>query len=179
MLPLGTNAPVFELPDTVSGKTVTLSQVKKDKGLVVMFICNHCPYVIHVQDEMVRIAKEFGTEGIGFVAISSNDIVNYPADSPELMREMALKLNFDFPYLYDETQEVAKAFQAECTPDFFVFESAGKLVYRGRMDGSTPGNGVEVTGEDLRKALKDMVTGKVISPDQLPSLGCNIKWKNN
>lgn len=178
MLALGTKAPDFTLPDTVSGEEKSLNNLVGTHGVVIAFICNHCPYVIHVQDEMVRIAKEYQQQGISFIAISSNEIENYPQDAPELMKELALKLDFNFPYLYDESQEVAKAYKAECTPDFFVFDKAQELVYRGRMDGSSPGNGVPNTGEDLRNALNQLLVGDPIEADQKPSMGCNIKWKN-
>lgn len=178
MMPLGTEAPQFSLPDTVSGKTLSFQDVKSAKGTVVMFICNHCPYVILVQEEIVRIANDFEKEGIGFVAISSNDVENYPDDSPELMTEHAKKYEFSFPYLYDESQDIAHAYQAACTPDFYVFDENDKCVYRGRMDSATPGNGVPVTGEDLRATLNNLCKGLPIDTEQYPSLGCNIKWKN-
>ena len=143
-----------------------------------MFICNHCPYVIHVQDEIVKIADEYKDKGIDFVAISSNDVANYPADAPDLMKVRAEELNFSFPYLYDESQEVAKAFQAACTPDFYLFDENQNCVYRGRMDASTPGNGKPVDGGDLRNAMNKLLAGsQVAEGDQLPSMGCNIKWK--
>lgn len=178
MMPLGTLAPTFSLPDTVSGSTKSFTDIKSNKGTVVMFICNHCPYVIHVQEMMVELANEFGAKGIGFVAISSNDVENYPDDAPELMKVHAEKYGFSFPYLYDESQEVAHAYQAACTPDFFVFDGKDQCVYRGRMDGSTPGNGVPVTGEDLKRALNDLLAELPIDTEQHPSMGCNIKWKN-
>ncbi|UXP34024.1 thioredoxin family protein [Reichenbachiella agarivorans] len=177
MMPLGTVAPKFNLPDTVSGKNITLEDLKSEKGTLVMFICNHCPYVIHVQEELVKIAKEYHEKGVAFVAISSNDVNNYPEDAPELMTEHAQKYDFDFPYLYDESQAVAKAYQAACTPDFYLFNSQDKCVYRGRMDSSTPGNGQVVTGEDLRSALNSLIAGLPIDREQHPSMGCNIKWK--
>ena len=177
MMPLGTTAPDFTLLDTISGKDISLSELKPEKGTVVMFLCNHCPYVIHIHPELLKITHEYVDKGISFVAISSNDVENYPDDSPEKMKELADKLNFNFPYLYDESQEVAKAYQAECTPDFFVFDGDSKCVYRGRMDGSSPGNGVPLTGEDLRAALDNLLAGQPINEKQLPSMGCNIKWK--
>ena len=179
MLPLGTTAPAFKLPDSVSGSEISLSDADRAEVTVVMFICNHCPYVIHVQDEIVNIANDFIPKGVRFVAISSNDIEHYPADAPELMKERAENLGFKFPYLYDESQEVAKAYMAACTPDFYVFDKELKCVYRGRMDGSTPGNGVPVTGEDLRAAIQAVLDGAVILADQYPSMGCNIKWKQS
>ena len=177
MLPLGTPAPDFRLPDPVSGEVVGLHALRGALGTVVMFICNHCPYVKHVNPELVRVAAEYTLRGFGFVAISSNDAVRYPQDGPEAMREHALAQRYCFPYLYDETQAVARAYGAACTPDFYLFDAALALVYRGRLDGATPGNGVPVTGADLRGALEAVVAGKLPSTDQRPSLGCNIKWK--
>ena len=177
MLPLGTPAPDFCLPDTVSGKTVCLQDVKTDKGLVVMFICNHCPYVVHVNDEIVRLSREYLKKGIGFVAISANDVENYPDDSPEKMKETAQKLGYPFPYLYDESQDVARAYDAACTPDFYLFDGNLKLVYRGRLDASRPQSDIPVTGEDLRRALGALLEGHPIDERQYPSMGCNIKWK--
>ncbi|MEQ9374371.1 MAG: thioredoxin family protein [Imperialibacter sp.] len=179
MLPLGTKAPDFKLLDTASDKMASLNDVKGDKGTVVMFICNHCPYVIHVLDEVLAIAGEYQSKGISFVAISSNDVVNYPEDSPEQMKIMAREKAFPFPYLYDETQEVAKAYQAACTPDFYVFDADLKCVYRGRLDASTPRNGQQLTGKDLRNALDAVLLDKTVGEEeQLPSMGCNIKWKS-
>ncbi|MEQ8713359.1 MAG: thioredoxin family protein [Cyclobacteriaceae bacterium] len=178
MMPLGTHAPGFELPDTVSGKRLSISDVRSDKATVIMFICNHCPYVIHIQDEMVKLAHEYMTKGIGFVAISSNDVANYPADAPDKMKERATELDFRFPYLYDQTQEVAKAYRAACTPDFYVFDKELSCVYRGRMDDATPGNGKPVTGNDLRSALDAILSDNPIAGEQMPSMGCNIKWKS-
>lgn len=177
MMPLGTRAPSFQLVDVVSGKTRGLSEVKGEKGIVVMFICNHCPYVIHVQRELVKVANEYQKKGVGFVAISSNDVSKYPDDSPEFMRIQAGREEFPFPYLYDETQDVAKAYRAECTPDIFVFDHGLKCVYRGRLDEATPGNDKPVNGKDLRAALQALTTGKSITKEQFPSMGCNIKWK--
>lgn len=178
MMPLGTPAPAFNLPDTISGNNTRFQDIKSDKGVVVMFICNHCPYVIHIQDQIVALAKSFQAKGIGFVAISSNDVENYPEDAPELMKVHAKKYDFTFPYLYDESQEIAKAYQAACTPDFYLFDGKDRCVYRGRMDGSTPGNGVPVTGEDLQAALNNLLEQLPIDTEQHPSMGCNIKWKN-
>jgi thiol-disulfide isomerase/thioredoxin len=174
---LGFSAPQFNLPDVVSGKVVSFHQVAGTKGTLVMFICNHCPYVVHVREQLVHIAKEYIPKGIGFVAISSNDVVNYPADGPDLMRELAIELKFPFPYLYDESQEVAKAYDAACTPDFSLFDADMKCVYRGRLDGSRPGNDIPLSGEDLRKALDAVVDNNKIDWPQMPSMGCNIKWK--
>ncbi|MCR9251521.1 MAG: thioredoxin family protein [bacterium] len=177
MLPLGTVAPDFNLLDTVTDKNIGLKDIEPSKGTVIMFICNHCPYVIHIQDEIASMAKEYSKKGISFVAISSNDVENYPADSPEKMKERAKELDFNFPYLYDETQEVAKAYMAACTPDFYVFDENLKCVYRGRMDEATPGNGKPVNGQDLRTAMDAVINGTSISEEQFPSMGCNIKWK--
>jgi peroxiredoxin len=177
MLPLGTIAPEFTLPDAVSGKALSLSGLRSDKATVVMFICNHCPYVKHVQTELVRLANDYRPRGAAFVAISSNDVQNYPEDAPERMKEVAQRLQYPFPYLYDETQEVAKAYRAACTPDFYVFDGGLKCVYRGQLDDSRPGNGIPVSGRDLRAALDAVLAGQRVSPDQQPSVGCNIKWK--
>jgi thiol-disulfide isomerase/thioredoxin len=177
MLPLGTKAPAFSLPDTVSGKTLSLDDVKGPKGTVVMFICNHCPYVKHVNPELVRVARDYGKRGVGFVAISSNDVQNYPQDAPGEMKQVARENSYPFPYLYDESQDVAKRYQAACTPDFFVFDGRQHLVYRGRLDESTPGNGKPLTGADLREALEAVLNEKPVNRDQFPSMGCNIKWK--
>ena len=177
MVPLGTQAPDFNLIDTVSGKSLRLLDLKSKTATVIMFICNHCPFVIHIIDELVKTAKYYHDKDINFIAISSNDIENYPDDSPELMTAFAQKHNFNFPYLYDEEQEVAKAYDAACTPDFYVFDHLLHLVYRGQFDGATPGNDIPVTGESLNHALDNILAGKKISDLQKPSLGCNIKWK--
>lgn len=177
MLPLGTQAPAFSLPDTISGTTISLDDVATDKGTVVMFLCNHCPYVIHVNEEVVRLVDDYRAKGIGFVAISSNDVVNYPQDSPEKMTEHARAVGYNFPYLYDESQDVAKAYDAACTPDFYVFDGNRNLYYRGRLDGSRPGNQEALTGADLRHALDEMLADHAAPAKQYPSAGCNIKWK--
>lgn len=177
MLPLGTVAPNFKLLDAVSGNILGLSELKSDKATVIMFICNHCPYVIHVQEQIVNIAHTYQKKGISFIAISSNDIENYPEDAPEKMRLEAIKADYPFPYLYDETQQVAKDYLAACTPDFYVFDGEMKCVYRGRMDESTPGNRRPNTGIDLRSSLDNILSGGKISEEQFPSVGCNIKWK--
>ncbi len=177
MLPLGSEAPPFALPDTVSGKTIRIEDIASEKATVVMFICNHCPYVIHVNDEIVRVANDYIAKGIAFVAISSNDVVNYPQDGPEEMKKQAQKLKYPFPYLYDESQNVARAFDAACTPDFYVFDKDLKLVYRGRIDDSRPGNNLPLTGKDLRTALDAVISGQAVAEKQYPSGGCNIKWK--
>lgn len=177
MLPLGTKAPFFELQDTISDKLVNIEQIKGEKGTVIMFICNHCPFVIHVNEEIVKVANAYAEKGIGFVAISSNDVENYPQDSPVKMKAHAKENHYPFPYLYDETQDIAKAYDAACTPDFYVFDKDLKLVYRGQLDSSRPENGIPVTGEDLRHALNCLVSGRENTQLQKPSIGCNIKWK--
>ena len=177
MLPLGTSAPDFNLPDTVSDKNVSLADVAGKNATLVMFLCNHCPYVIHVNPEIVRITKDYADKGIGFVGISSNDVVNYPADSPDKMKIHAAEVGYTFPYLYDETQEIAKAYDAACTPDFYVFDKDRKLAYRGRLDFSRPGNSNPLDGADLRSALDAVLSGNSVSEMQYPSAGCNIKWK--
>lgn len=177
MLPLGTKAPNFNLLDTVSNKQLTLKELKGNLGTVVMFICNHCPFVIHVNSELVKIADDYSKKGVSFIAISSNDAENYPQDGPGEMKIHAKKVNYPFPYLYDETQEVAKAYDAACTPDLYLFDNNLELVYRGQLDDSRPGNGIPLTGKDLRQALDCLQEGKEISSTQKPSIGCNIKWK--
>jgi peroxiredoxin len=177
MMALGTQAPYFQLFDTLSSDLVSLQQTKGEKGTVVMFICNHCPYVQHVMKTVVDIALDFKTKGIGFVAISSNDVENYPLDHPDIMKVVGLMCRFPFPYLYDETQAVAKAYDAACTPDFFVFDNDLRLAYRGRLDGSRPNSDIECDGNELKNALDALVQGTNIEPRQLPSIGCNIKWK--
>jgi len=176
MLPLGTKAPEFSLMDTVSDKTLNLQTIKGEKGTVIMFICNHCPFVIHVNPEISRLGTAYQEKGIGFVAISSNDVENYPQDAPHLMKQVAREQLYTFPYLYDETQEVAKTYQAACTPDFYLFDGNLELVYRGQLDDSRPGNGIPLTGSDLRHAMDSLLNGEVIDPNQKPSIGCNIKW---
>lgn len=178
MMPLGKKAPDFDLPDTVSGKSVSLADVAGDKATVVMFICNHCPFVLHVKQELTAVAERYTSQGIGFVAISSNDVSAHPDDSPEKMQEFAAENGFPFPYLYDESQAVAKAYDAACTPDFFVFDETLKCAYRGQLDGSRPGNDEPVTGSDLRASLDSILEGDMIPEEaQTPSQGCNIKWK--
>jgi peroxiredoxin len=179
MVPLGTKAPYFSLPDTVSGEVKDLDAVKGNKGTVIMFICNHCPFVKHVNKQLSLLAKEYHKKGIGFAAISSNDIVNYPQDAPHLMKENAAKENYPFPYLYDATQEVARAYDAACTPDFYLFDGDTCLVYRGQLDDSRPGNGLPVTGADLREAMNCLLASRPLPQDQKPSIGCNIKWRDN
>jgi thiol-disulfide isomerase/thioredoxin len=177
-IPLGFKAPEFLLPDAVSGQAMSYSDIRGEKGTLVMFICNHCPFVIHVQEQLIAIANDYRERGIGFVAISSNDVENYPQDRPELMKELALEEGFPFPYLYDETQEVAKAYDAACTPDFDLFDANDICVYRGRLDESRPGNDAALTGEDMRAAIDTVIAGKEIEGVQYPSMGCNIKWKS-
>ena len=177
MIPLGTKAPNFELPDTISNSNLNLETLKGKKGTVIMFICNHCPFVIHINAEIVSIANTYAKKEISFIAISSNDAVNYPQDSPENMKLHAKQENYPFPYLYDETQNIAKAYDAACTPDFYAFDNNLKLVYRGQLDNSRPGNGLPVTGKDLKHALDCLIAGKEDTSLQKPSIGCNIKWK--
>jgi peroxiredoxin len=177
MLELGTQAPHFSLQDVRDGKTHTMESLARAKGLLVMFICEHCPFVKHVEQQLARIGADYLQSGVGMAAISSNDAVNYPDDAPPNLARQAQRLGFTFPYLYDESQGVARAYDAQCTPDFFLFDSNGKLVYRGQLDGSRPGNGIPVTGRDLRAALDALIAGHSISTDQYPSIGCNIKWK--
>jgi peroxiredoxin len=176
MLPLGTRAPDFALPN-VDGRTVTLADSAGPKGTLVMFICNHCPFVKHVADQLAALGSEYLPRGIGVVAISSNDVSSHPADSPEQMVHEAEDRGYVFPYLYDETQEVAHAYHAACTPDFFLFDGDRKLAYRGQLDASRPGNDVPVTGADLRAAIDALLAGHPVPTEQRPSLGCNIKWK--
>ena len=177
MLPLGTPAPSFALRDTVTGRTVTLEELAGSSALLIAFVCNHCPFVKHILDGFVTFARDFGTRGLAVIAISSNDAVRYPADAPEEMARIATLKRFTFPYLFDETQGVAKAYRAACTPDFFVYDSSRKLIYRGQMDASRPGNGKPNDGADLREALDAVLTGKLPHEQQIPSMGCNIKWK--
>lgn len=177
MLPLGTTAPHFQLLDVVSGEMKSLEQLKSPKGTIIMFICNHCPYVKHILPTLVALVNEYKKKGIATIAISSNDVKNYPEDSPEKMNQLVTELGHPFVYLYDETQEVAKAYQAACTPDFYLFDGELKCVYRGRFDGSTPKNDQPVTGADLRKALDALLSNQGIIEEQFPSIGCNIKWK--
>jgi peroxiredoxin len=177
MLALGTNAPDFALPDAVTGKTVSRDEFRGKKALLVMFICTHCPYVKHVNEGLAALGKDYASKPIGIVAISSNDIETHPADSPAGLKRQAETFGFQFPYLYDESQDVAHAYKAACTPDFFLFDGDFKLLYRGQFDSSRPGNGVPVTGEDLREAMDLVLAGKPIPADQRASIGCNIKWK--
>jgi peroxiredoxin len=176
MLALGTPAPEFQLPDT-NGKTVALTDFKASPALVVMFICNHCPYVKHLRGALAEFGRECAAKGVAVVAISANDAVNYPADSPARMAEEARAAGYPFPYLHDESQKVAKAYRAACTPDFFLFDRGRRLVYRGQFDASRPGNGIPITGKDLRAAVEAVLKGVPPNLNQVPSMGCNIKWK--
>lgn len=178
MLPIGTKAPQFSLTDVVSGNTVSFSDFE-GKTLLVMFICRHCPYVKHVQNHLAQLGKDYKDKDIGIVAISSNDIEAYPEDEPDSLKEQAQELNFTFPYLYDESQDVAKAYTAVCTPDLFLFGKDRRLVYRGQLDDSRPDNGIPVTGKDLRAAIDAILNNQQIDSNQKPSMGCSIKWKEN
>lgn len=177
MLPLGTIAPSFSLPDVVSGKMLSLDDIASDVATVVMFLCNHCPYVKHVNAGLVEIASDYMPRGVSFVGISSNDVVAYPDDSPENMRRLALDVGYPFPYLYDESQNVARAYQAACTPDFYLFDADRTLVYRGQFDNSRPSFDIPVTGRDLRDAIDAILEGRAVSGEQIASIGCGIKWK--
>jgi thiol-disulfide isomerase/thioredoxin len=177
MLELGTPAPAFALPDTVSGKTISLDTFAANRGLLVMFVCPHCPFVKHVQAELAAIGRDYARADLGIVAISSNDVAQFPEDGPDGLRQQARDLGFEFPYCYDESQDVARAYQAACTPDFFLFDADRKLAYRGQLDDSRPGNSVPLTGADLRAAIDAVLAGKPVAGPQKPSIGCNIKWK--
>ena len=177
LLELWTKAPDFSLPDVVSGKAISLSTFAGKKALLVMFICRHCPYVVHVREELARLGRDYANKDIGILAISANDAANYPDDAPEKLSAMAKELGFTFPFCYDESQETAKAYTAACTPDLFLFDQDRKLVYRGQLDDARPGNGKPLNGKDLRAAIDAVLAGKPGNPDQKPSVGCNIKWK--
>ena len=177
MLPLGTLAPVFDLWDVVSHANQTYAKLKGSKGTVIVFMCNHCPFVVHVIEELVRISNDYRVQGVRFIAINSNDIVKYPQDNPQKMLAFADKYKMEFPYLFDENQEVAKAYDAACTPDFYLFNSEDKLAYRGQLDESRPNNGIVVSGSDLRNAIDSLLYSRVMNPIQKPSIGCNIKWR--
>ncbi len=177
MVPLGAPAPAFQLPDPATGRTVSLADFAASPALLVAFICNHCPYVRHLQEALAQLGRELAGRGVAFVAINSNDVTTHPADSPDRMVETARAAQWTFPYLYDETQEVARAYRAACTPDFFLFDSGRHLVYRGQFDDSRPGNGRPITGADLRAALDSLLAGRPVDARQIPSMGCNIKWK--
>jgi len=177
MLPLGTNAPDFSLRDVVNGQIYRLDSFNEKAAFLVMFICRHCPYVVHVEQEIARIGRDYVATGLGLIAISSNDTKSYPDDAPPRLKEMAERLAFSFPFCCDDTQEVAKAYRAVCTPDFFLFDRQRRLVYRGQLDDSRPGNKRPVTGRDLRAAIDVVLSGKPLNPDQKASVGCSIKWK--
>ncbi|MDZ7789123.1 MAG: thioredoxin family protein [Xanthomonadales bacterium] len=177
MLPLGTPAPDFRLPDTVSGKTLSFDDIAGQRATVVMFICNHCPFVKHVIDELVRLGNDYDSEAVGMVAISSNDVTGYPQDRPERMAELAKQKGFPFPYLSDQSQNTARAFDAACTPDFYIFDADHRLAYRGQLDDARPGNDEPVTGRDVRAALDALLAGQPVAQEQKPSIGCNIKWR--
>ncbi len=177
MLPLGTPAPNFSLPDVLTGKTLALKDFADKRGLLIMFICQHCPYVQHIKEELTRLGRDYAAKDVALVGISSNDATHYPEDAPAELKKFAHKENFRFAFLYDESQEVAKAYTAACTPDFFLFNKERKLIYRGQLDDSRPGNGKNITGKDLRAALDAFLAGQAIAVDQKPSIGCNIKWK--
>lgn len=176
MLPLGSKAPQFSLPN-IDGETVSLSDFSGKKGLLVIFMCNHCPFVIHVRSELAKFAQEYQQKGLAIVGINSNDVSAYPQDAPDKMKAEAAQVGYTFPYLYDETQSVAKSYRAACTPDFFLFDAEQKLVYRGQFDDSRPSTNIPVTGADLRKACDAVLAGQQVPSDQKPSIGCNIKWK--
>ena len=178
MLDLGTTAPEFTLPDVISGKTMTLRDFADRKALLVMFICRHCPFVKHIEQELARMGRDYANRDVAMVAISANDAAEYPGDAPESLKEMAEQLGFTFPFLYDESQSVAKAYSATCTPDFFLFDQSRKLVYRGQLDDSRPESGIPVTGRDLRAAVDAVLNDQAVNPDQRASIGCNIKWKS-
>ncbi len=177
MLALGTRAPDFSLPDVITGKKISLVTYEGEKALLVMFICRHCPYVVHVKNELARLGHDYKDKGLGIVAISSNDVAKYPGDAPSKLKEMAEELGFNFPFCYDESQEIAKAYSAACTPDFFLFDHNRKLIYRGQLDDSRPGNGKPVTGKALRDAIDAVLEDRPGPKTQRPSMGCNIKWK--
>lgn len=176
--PIGSIAPNFSLLDTVSGEKLNLQNLKGRIGTVIMFICNHCPYVIHVNSQLIKLANDYQSKGIQFIAISSNDVHNYPDDSPENMRIKAKELGYPFPYLYDESQEIAKAYDAACTPDFYLFDERLKSTYHGQLDNSRPGNGIAVSGTDLRNAIEALIDKRKPLAHQQPSIGCGIKWKS-
>ena len=179
MLPVGTRAPYFELIDTRTNEIVSLDELRSETATVIMFLCNHCPYVVHVNPEIVRLASAYQEKGVAFIGISSNDVQNYPQDAPDKMKSLAEEVGYTFPYLYDESQDVATAYDAACTPDFYVFDAELKLAYRGRLDDSRPGNNIELSGRDLRAALDAVLAGQPADALQYPSGGCNIKWKQS
>ncbi len=178
MLPLGTKAPEFELPDVVSGQLISLSNYTGKQAVLVMFICQHCPFVKHIKTQLAQLSSDYVNSNLGMIAISSNNVSTHPEDAPEYLQAMAQELNLTFPICYDQSQEVAKAYTAACTPDFFLFDASLQLVYRGQLDDSRPSNGKPVTGEDLRAAIEAVLAGKPVDAEQKPSIGCNIKWKH-
>lgn len=177
MLPLGTTAPLFVLQDVVTGQRYSLDSFAAKTGVLVMFICRHCPYVVHVEQELARLGQDYQGTNLGIIAISSNDPINYPDDAPPRLKEMAIRLGFTFPFCHDETQDVAKAYRAACTPEFYLFDRDRRLAYHGQLDESRPGNNKPVTGRDLRAAIQAVLTGKPVEGNQRPSIGCSIKWK--
>ena len=177
MLPLGTQAPPFELRDVVHGQSYSLDSFTNKTALLVMFICRHCPYVVHVEQELAKLGRDYRDTGLGIIAISSNDPVGYPDDAPARLKDMATRLGFTFPFCHDETQEVAKAYRAACTPDFYLFDRDRRLVYRGQLDESRPANNKPVNGRDLRAAIQAVLANKPVETNQRPSIGCSIKWK--
>ena len=177
ILPLGTTAPPFDLPDVVTGQRYSLDSFAAKVGLLVMFICRHCPYVVHVERELAKLGQDYQDTNLGIIAISSNDPITYPDDAPPRLREMAVRLGFTFPFCHDETQDVAKAYRAACTPEFYLFDRDRRLAYHGQLDDSRPGNNKPVTGRDLRAAIQAVLTGKPVDSNQRPSIGCSIKWK--
>ncbi|OYT21046.1 MAG: thioredoxin family protein [Nitrospira sp. UW-LDO-01] len=177
MLPIGTTAPPFDLLDVVTGQRYSLDSFATRTGLLVMFICRHCPYVVHVEQELARLGHDYQETNLGIIAISSNDPINYPDDAPPRLKEMAVRLGFKFPFCHDETQEVAKAYRAACTPEFYLFDQDRHLAYHGQLDDSRPGNHKPITGRDLRTAIQAVLSGKPIEGNQRPSIGCSIKWK--
>jgi thiol-disulfide isomerase/thioredoxin len=177
MLPLGTHAPNFKLPDVTTNSEKSLSELKSDIATVIMFICNHCPFVKHVREELIQLTHDYQPKDISFIAINSNDEIAYPEDSPSKMQEIAKAYGYPFPYLFDESQEIARAYHAACTPDFYIFDKNLKCVYRGQLDDSRPGNNIPVTGKNIREALDAILQNKPVNPTQKPSVGCNIKWK--
>jgi len=179
MLALGTQAPGFNLPDTVTGKKINLDDIKSKTATVIMFLCNHCPYVKHIQNELASLVKEYQAKGISFAGISSNDIISYPDDSPDMMKEVAEEVGFTFPYLYDESQDAARAYRAACTPEFYVFDKDLSLVYHGQFDNSRPSLEIPVSGREIRNALDNLIAGKPVEEKQIPSIGCSIKWKQS
>lgn len=178
MLPLGTIAPDFTLPDVVSGNTIHFRECQRDRGSLIMFICNHCPYVLHIADKLFAMANDYQQQGFTVIAINANDIVHYPDDAPDKMLDLAKQHDLQFPYCFDESQSVAKAYHAACTPDFFLFDKNDACVYRGQFDAARPGKPTPVTGSDIQAAVDALLQGNDINPEQIPSVGCNIKWKS-